>query len=310
VRAAGRHLRDLAHALAAAALDVGGPHRLVGVAAPGPEPDDGTGPHEGAHGWGSLEVLELAGPDLVAELLGLRAPSRWRAVGVVAHARARSTDGTWLPLHRGRLVHVVDRAGTSVTLLHGAAAVPLEVGPTSEPAQGRVADACRRVLGLATAPPSFDMVAYVVDRWLHRVTKAAHARPGLSWAEVVALHPAWPLTDDGTAPAAPPTPAAVAAGTAEFGAGLDWERFRRACVAAGRTPADELSGRAAAWMDAGMFARWLAGEALAWRSAMDVLDDVLAPDASDLVWATLSLCPGPGPSAPSGGDLELPYGAG
>ena len=57
-------------------------------------------------------------------------------------------------------------------------------------------------------------------------------------------------------------PAAIARLTVTFGEQLDWERYRQRCVEAGSTPFGELDGHVAAWMDAGMFARWLLGESM------------------------------------------------
>ena len=136
-------------------------------------------------------------------------------------------------------VHLVDRRGSSVSVLTGPGSQTLVDGPDPEPVQGRAADACRRMLGLPTAPPPPDMTAHVVDLWLARTTRAALEHPGLDWPSVARHNPAHELAP-GTAV---PTPAAIARHTVAFGEQLDWERYRQRCIDAGGTPFGEIDGR-------------------------------------------------------------------
>jgi hypothetical protein len=246
-----------------------------------------------------LELVELRGPDPVLELVGRAIPSNWIAVGLRAGAHARRGDDP-ATAHSGNVVHIVHRDGTAVTVLSFPSVDRLILGPDTEIRDGRVPDACRRLLGLPTAPPPPSMTAFVVDSWLAVCAKTATLSPGLTWPEVVSLHPA---TADGmTSPMPPrterlrpgtgaevPTPADIAAATERLGASLGWERFHAACLASRFTPCPNLSTDAAAWMDAGMFARWVQGELPSRELVLDVLDAVLQPGASDRVWATLGL---------------------
>jgi hypothetical protein len=183
-------------------------------------------------------------------------------------------------------VHLVSRDGTAVGLLRRPGHDPLVMGPSTEPLPGRTADACRRALGLPTAPPP-PMTAHLLDVWLDRVARDASRRSRLGWPDVVDRHPG----RDGLASDETPTPAQVAAHTARLGADLDWDRYRLGCAARGTAPfGDELDTAVIEWMDAGMFARWQLGESLRRDEQMDLLEALLAPALLDQLWATLSLC--------------------
>ncbi len=291
-------LDGAAQALLDAALAEPGPPELVGlvdaasqgVAALGGRPD-------------LLVLSTLDGHDPVTGLLGVTAPPEWWAAGVVTGARARTLDAPVGVARGGTFVHLVARSGVSVSLLagdDGTVTVDRSVGrPPEEAPVGRLADACRRVLGLPTAPPPGDMTAYVVDTWLSLVARQALDDPGLAWPDVVALHPGVRLTTSPPDEAAPPacTPAEMAQHTRALGAVLDWDRYRVSCVAEGGSPFGELDADAADWMDAGMFARWVLGEMPPWPSVMELLDGLLTAGAADRLWATLALCP-PAPWPP------------
>ena len=236
-----------------------------------------------------LDLMALDGADPIGELVGLTAPSTWEAVGVVTGARVHQLDDPGRDTEHATFVHLVDRAGVAVALMGRPDEAPLRCGPDDRPMQGRAADVCRRMLGLPTDPPPRDMTSFVVDAWLALVVDAAVGDPSVSWAEVVGLHPG------STTPRA--NPAAVAVATRRFGAELDWDRFRQACASDGPPPYVTIDAAAAAWMDAGMFARWLVGEMPPWESMLDLLDGVLTPSVSDRLRAAVSLCaPTPWPS--------------
>ncbi|CAM8647140.1 hypothetical protein MCETE7_01645 [Acidimicrobiia bacterium] len=246
-----------------------------------------------------LELVELGGNDPVLELVGRPIPSNWRAVGLRAGAHARRGDDP-TTAQSGNVVHIVHRDGTAVTVLSFPSVDRLVLGPDMEVRDGRVPDACRRLLGLPTAPPPASMTSFVVDSWLAVCAKTATLSPGLTWPEVVSLHPASAAEMSSLVPqpighvlsetgAEVPTPADIAASTERFGASLGWERFHAACISSRFTPCPNLTTDAAAWMDAGMFARWVHGELPPRELVLDVLDAVLQPGASDRVWATLGL---------------------
>ena len=274
----------IARALHDIAVDDPGPTDLVGIvdlASIGVVPEPGGRPDH-------LVLTTLDDPDPVASLLGRSSPDAFWAVGLVTGATARPLDGA-PGADDATFVHLVDRRGVSVGVLSTQGARARTEGPTPEPARGRAADACRRMLGLPTAPPPPDMTAHVVDLWLARTTRAALDQPGLDWPAVVRHNPAHDLAP-GTAV---PTPAAIARHTVAFGDQLDWERYRQRCVDAGTTPFGELDGSVARWMDAGMFARWLLGESMPWSGHLDLLEGLLSPGAADRLRAAVALCPTP-----------------
>ena len=251
---------------------------------------DGPRPPSPGDPADTLVVVALTDPDPVVQLLGFTAPAEWWAVGIVTGARARSLDDAAAPAVWGTLVHLIERGGTSTSLLGRPGLEPLALGCDTAAVEGRLGDACRRMLGLPTAPPPGDMTAHVTDLWLDVVARDACDHPGLDWTEVVARHPAGPVPG---ARSMAPTPALMARHTVRFGADLDWERYRRTCVALDRTPFGEIDADVAAWMDTGMFARWMLGESLPWPERMELLDGLLSPGAADRLWATLALCPPP-----------------
>jgi hypothetical protein len=147
-----------------------------------------------------------------------------------------------------------------------------------------VPDACRRAIGLPTAPPPADTVAVVVDEWLGRVIEAAGRRPDLTWDDVVALH---------ASPDAPCTPAELARRTVEVGGELSWATVRRAFVDGTLRDHPDVDATIADWMDDGMLARWVIGTAVPWASLLEIVDALLAPHVSDLVAAAVGMCPPP-----------------
>ena len=277
-------LTDIQHPEALAPMLIGLPHRAF---------DPATPP------LSRLELIELRGPDPVLELVGRAISSSWIAVGLRAGAHARRGDDP-TTAHSGNVVHIVHRDGTAVTVLSFPPVDRLVLGPDTEIRDGRVPDACRRLLGLPTAPPPTSMTAFVVDSWLAVCAKTATLSPGLGWPEIVSLHPAQAggiastlqspdaRVRSGTGSEVP-TPADIAAATERLGASLGWERFHSACITSRFTPCPNLSTDAAVWMDAGMFARWVQGELPPRELLLDVLDAVLQPGAADRVWATLGL---------------------
>jgi len=181
----------------------------------------------------------LGAADVVDALVGFDAPPDWLAFGVVCHGRARplldgdrsgmmTPDPTAEPTAVG-LALLVDRSGGAVSGLRSTGGDFVAL-PDPAPV-GRVPDACRRVLGLGTPPPTVPVAELWSTCWLERVLTAALARPGaLTWGEIAALRPATELD------------------------GLDWGAIRHV---AGRNdePAFGVRPEAAAWMDDGMFSR-------------------------------------------------------
>jgi hypothetical protein len=223
----------------------------------------------GVSSWGAerveLSVRPLGPHDLVDELAGYRAPASWVAFGILAAATAYPVDDLAIPTAdlgpTGRAVnvcHLVDRDGRAVSRVEPCTP---DAGPALEPqGEGRVPDACRRVLGLRTDPAEESTGLYWVLELFERVLQTALAAdlgdpPGRS-----DLVPLVPSAAD---------------------RGLPWAILRRQCALGQRAVAG-ISPVAADWMDDGMFAR----EAIGWfpsiTELLDDLDGLLGPD--DFSW--------------------------
>jgi hypothetical protein len=195
--------------------------------------------------------------DLVASLVGFDAPDDWNAVAVVVQGRSWLLDDGAADPRPVRLTHVVDRRAEVASVVRHAGDPPQvqrEVG------EGRLVDVCCRILGLPTPPPPPDSTALWALQWLDgivtRVARgermrglvaAAHAHPAV---ELVAQHEPR-LVDEAVG-------RLVRLG-ALMGEQREWPRLRRAC-ADGTWVVDDLAPEGAAWMDDGMFARWVLAE--------------------------------------------------
>jgi hypothetical protein len=147
------------------------------------------------------------------------------------------------------MIHLVCRNGFEVGGVHKVGE-PLEL--LEEHPVGIVPDTLRRVLELPTAPPAVPIDEWLALLWLSRVVGAARRgkrQPKLSWEEAAALHP---LTDLAEAECGVElTPNQLVVDGPRMASRLDWDRMRAVYARDG----DER----AAWMDAGMFARWMIG---------------------------------------------------
>ena len=228
--------------------------------------------HQAASGADCLAWLPLHGAHPLEALLGYVAPPEWWAIGVCAPGRAHSVDGT----DDVTATLLVDRAGATASIL--------QRGDDREVLPGRpdgvLADACRRALGLPTAPPPWSSLMLWTQAWLDRIVEADGARPpglpSLSWAAVARLHPA------GTGPG---DPVALALDAAALAEAWPWARLRAepgVADVAGPRPSSAL----AQWMDDGMWARWLVSRLPPADELLEATRAVLSPvvaDAVDLV---------------------------
>ena len=194
-----------------------------------------------------LHFRHLDCTDAVCALCGFVAPADWHAFGVVApaHSYPVDDDGGLRDAHQAEVVvcALVDRSGQVVSEVRTDTGEVLASGPT----EGRVIDACRRALGLPTAPALSTPRVWATVLWVDAALAATLA------------------TDLG---AAPTWPALAALDTCTGPVrSLDWHTLRLAC-AAGALDVPGVAPDAAAWMDDGMFAR----EAL---SALPPLVDML-----------------------------------
>jgi len=229
-------------------------------------------------GWLPL----AAGSHPLDELVGRTAPDEWAAVGVVADGRARRLD-TDVPPVRVRTTHLVGRDGSWASRCTGADVEPLIAsGEADDPGRvaGRLDDACRRVLGLPTAPADVGTGPLWAARWLDAVVAAAAASTAArarmaTWPEVARLHPAVPALDGAGPAAAVPDPDELGERARTLASWRDWSVLRRAC-AAGMWSTPEVDAEAAAWLDDGAFCRWALGA---------------FPDLEDLLVAVADLLP-------------------
>lgn len=230
-----------------------------------------------------VERIDLDPADPVTSLFGRRVGEEILAVGLHAPATVTPVRAPSRAPSDQMVIHVTHRSGTAITVLHDRRSTR-RFGPSDEPQRGRVPDACRRMFGLPTAPPTESMTAFVAGAWLEVVARRAVDRPDLPWSDVVALHPAW------SSIATPATPAAVADATRTLGTALDWERFRRVIATVGGFPFGPDAAELAAWMDAGFFSRWALDCLPAPNDLLDMLGAVLGPACYDRLWATIRLC--------------------
>lgn len=220
---------------------------------------------------GSLVVDEV-----MERMLGWVAPPSCWAVGVVAGGWAYPLTGNGARPRRGcagsRRVQtrcLVGRDGEVVSRLHDADGTVVDEPPST----GRTIDALRRCVGLTTPPPdrpSSELLALV---WMAEVVAAAEganrrsvastrdhrSRPGgatvvgLTWEEVARLHPAVLalVTDGHQVPLEHMDAVLRSAGRA-----WSWGHLRE-LAAGGGWPAGIVPSALAAWMDDGMFSRWM-----------------------------------------------------
>lgn len=200
----------------------------------------------------------------LSELFGWVAPPGCTALGVVAGGWGRPTgddavagggdvaaDGG--PPGRGigerlRVIVVVDRTGELCARTTFGDGNFLDGGCQG----GRLVDALRRGLGLATAAPPGSSASLLGNLWLMALIAGGEGRRRRSWPEAAQAHPAARvLTGGGHHLSLEETEALIRVTPRVW----SWERMRLDTAAGGglrHLVAPEL----AAWMDTGMFARW------------------------------------------------------
>lgn len=216
----------------------------------------------------------LEGTHPLDVLLGFVAPPHWRALGVSCPGRAhRLDDAAARQAPHGptepdpvMVTLLLDRAGGAAGVMRrGDELTTLRGRP-----EGVVADACRRALALPTSPPPPSTLGLWTAAWLDRVVERAGRADAAarlrSWPAVVELHAAAGRAGDGRATV--PDPEALARAAHAFARAWPWARLR-ADPAVVDVPGPPLSPELAAWMDDGMWARWL-------LSRLPATDDLLA----------------------------------
>lgn len=189
--------------------------------------------------------------DVVCALGGFVAPAAWDAFGVVAPGRRLLLDTP--------LADDLDDSVTVCALLERTGLVVSEVRTLDGEvvsqgiSSGRAVDACRRVLGLGTAPPLLGAHVWRTLRWIDRVLATvldADLGEPPSWPMLAALHACDSPRRDWFANARVGPGARPAWSSAEW----SWAELRVAC-ADQEVEVPCIDPDTAAWMDDGLFAR-------------------------------------------------------
>ena len=212
---------------------------------------------------GFRDVDDLGG-NAVDALCGFTAPATWLGVGLATGGTARWVDDPDAPPRRAHVVHLVTRSGASGNVVQLEGEEPkhtTEHGPLAY--AGRADDACRRALGLPTAPPSRSTLALWATVWLERVLGTEIERlasPATtmtsSWQEVADLHPAIEVLL-AAEPSLHDEAVRRLARLGQIHAEVQtWSAVRTAC-AAGRWSWPDIPPAWAEWLDDGAFSRWV-----------------------------------------------------
>lgn len=241
---------------------------------------------------GGPEILQVLD---IGALLGWSAPPEVARIVVLAAGRAAGTGDTdyagRFPVSRAypalatapvSVVVGIDRLGNLAGRLRLG-----DVVQDQAPTGGRLVDGLRRCFALPTAPPPRDTAGLLAALWLAAIAASGQAhrshRRRMTWPEALRLHPACSLllADE---PDLPDAALEMVAGRAPLT--WTWAALRRSAAANGSL--NELCpSELAAWMDEGMYARWVLGavapeaqlapaaeirlDALARRNLMDLL---------------------------------------
>ncbi len=204
-----------------------------------------------AEGGVELHLCPAEAGYYVGELLfGFDAPADWFALGLVARARA-------YPLDHGRsraepvlVVHLQARSGQS----HSVLSPPLaSTPPPGDLVEGRLADLCRRCLGLPNRAPVDSPLAWWAARWLDLLCGAPAIERVTSAAELVELFPG------GTPFGAERSLASLREHGRLLAASCPWPSLR-AAAASGTIGVPGPAGAYADWLDDASFARWALDE--------------------------------------------------
>ena len=195
--------------------------------------------------------------DLVAALGGFDAPDDWNAVAVVVQGRSWLLDDRAADARPVRLTHVVDRAGEVASVVRHAGDPPTV---QREHGEGRLVDVCCRILGLPTPAPPPDSTALWALQWLDGVIgRVARGERMRGLVAAARAHPAVELVAEHDPRLVDEAIARLVRLGSLMGRQRPWSRLRQAC-ADGTWVVDDLMPAGAAWMDDGMFARWVLAE--------------------------------------------------
>jgi hypothetical protein len=235
------------------------------------------------------EGFALALSDESAGLLGWVATPDCQAVGLVATGRLRSLpgapppDGAVLDLgeDRLRMACLMTREGEvawKVELPGGSHGPTRGAGiPEEAPSEGRMLDCLRRCFALPTPAPPVTPERLQAIAWLVAIfDRAIDALGRLTWSEVWRLHPvAQVLNAEPGGPHGDLLPGLLRVA----GSAWSWEDFRQLAQRDGSL-AHLVEPHLAAWMDEGMFARWLLSELPGVDELLDAVRPRLVPSAA------------------------------
>jgi hypothetical protein len=240
-----------------------------------------------AHPPGELACYPIDPIHPLELLLGFVAPVHWWALGLSSSGLQhhvgddgrvmRSADSP-----RVRITVLIDRSGEGAGLLRRGDVLTAMPGPP----EGTVADACRRALSLGTAPPPPSTVGLWTRCWLDRVVDALAESGGAggggpalpTWRDVTRLHPASSVATGRWSHLGPgPDADALADATRALADAWPWGRLR-ADPSVVDIPGPVPDARVVAWMDDGMWARWLLAAFPALDDLVDAACSLLTPN--------------------------------
>jgi hypothetical protein len=201
-----------------------------------------------------------------------------RAVGVIATGRLRALEGAPPGLvdpsrNQICMACLVTRHGEVTWEMH----LPDGATTNEPPVEGRMLDCLRRCFELPTPPPPVGPARLQIVAWLAAVLEQAKsARRPLSWSEVSRLHPVARILGaelDGSCSELVPGLMRMA------GSAWSWEELRRQAQYEHGLE-DIVDPELAAWMDEGMFARWVLADLPSPDELLAALRPRLSPSAA------------------------------
>jgi hypothetical protein len=225
----------------------------------------------------SFGFRELGGGEHPLDhLLGFVAPESWSAIGLVCYGWASppAPEGSGgrpsehPDRRRVRVVTLLDRSGDE------RATATLDDGTVvDEPGSGMVSDAMHRCLGLATPAPPVASGELFAAMWL---TSVASAGRRLTWNEAVMLHPAMQVL--ARSGGRRPQVEELVSGGRSLARAMPWGELRLRAASGVSDGGIGVSPDLAAWMDDGMFARWVLGGLPPFTPLLRRCASVLAPE--------------------------------
>jgi hypothetical protein len=186
------------------------------------------------------------------------------------------------------LVHLLARDGASAACARRPDGSSIDIAaPTLDDRDspvGRVADVLRRVLGLPTAPPSTSPDELWARLWLDRVLEevGADRRRHWSWPSVAVLHPAARLVLDDVGGDLFDVAESMPRLAEILARSRSWSDLRHGYVA-GQWDAPAVPAEIAAWMDDGIFSRWLLDGVPVCGATLLALRDLLPAGVTDQI---------------------------